>query len=170
ASLGQLHPEIDLEIIAKLRIMSLARHEADLAIRLGRPRDSELVGRRLGQMEFEFYGLAGVSTAKRRPALIAYDENSEFIPEARWLTSNFPDARLTLRSNSQLVQLEAARAGLGLALLPHYLVVGDARLRPVNLGKRPPPRDVWLLSRREAWRTPRVRAVAEYIISQFENW
>jgi DNA-binding transcriptional LysR family regulator len=169
SALRRTHPQIELEILAELRVMSLARHEADLAVRLGRPRDSELVGRRVGSLSFAFYAASDQHQRSKPPVLIGYDADSDFIPEARWLDARFPAARFALRSNSQAVQLEAARAGFGLALLPKYLAAQDPRLRAVSLGALPPPREIWLLTRREARRIPRVRAVADHVSALFEQ-
>ena len=56
--LGELRqrlPTTDIEMIGESRVISLARREADIAIRLGSPKDSELVGRKIGQIGFGFY-------------------------------------------------------------------------------------------------------------------
>ena len=43
------YPEIDLEVIGGSRVVSLARREADIALRYGSPKDSELVVRRVAK-------------------------------------------------------------------------------------------------------------------------
>ena len=48
--LRKQHPGIALEIVTDVRLMSLARREADIALRLGRPPDSGLVGRKLAEV------------------------------------------------------------------------------------------------------------------------
>src|SRR4029077_1988140 len=145
-------------------------HEADLAVRLGRPKDSELVARRLGRIAFAFYA----SQRYRRrlasavaPLMIGYDEDSDFVPEGVWLNRRFSDGRFAFRANSHISQAAAARAGFGVALLPRFLASGDPGLVEVSLGDLPPARDVWLLMRPDLARTPRVRAVADYVIGLF---
>lgn len=170
--LAAAHPGIDIELLAELRLMSLARREADLAIRLGRPADSTLAGRRVGQLAHGFFatpGWAARVAAGEAPVLVGYDPDSDFVPEAAWMAARFPAARLAFRSNSQAAQAGAARAGLGVALLPHYLAARDPALRPVDLGEVPPPREAWLLVRRELARVPRVRAVADFLAEVFRQ-
>src|ERR1700709_1853620 len=51
--LGELHkryPALDLELISDARVISLARRQADIALRLGSPKDSDLVGRRVAKI------------------------------------------------------------------------------------------------------------------------
>lgn len=166
------HPGIDIELITEARVLSLSRREADVALRLSRPTDSGLLGRPLAKIGFGFYAAPTyrkMLTAGRKPALIAYDEDSGFISEAAWLTRRFAGHRFAFRVNSQTSQAEAARAGLGVALLPHYLAAADRSLVPVDLGERPPERDLWLLMRPDLRRTPRVRAVADFLNELFRR-
>ena len=170
--LRQRHPGIDLEVVAELRVLSLSRREADLAIRLGRPKDSDLAGRRLGRVSYAFYASASRQARVAEgeaPALIGYDADSDFVPEAAWLAAQFPTARFGFRSNSQLAQAEAARAGLGVALLPRYLAAQDAGLVSVGLGPLPPARELWLLVRPDLTRVPRVRTVADHLAELFRR-
>ena len=53
--LRERHPDIELELIGETRLMSLARREADIALRFGAPKDSDLVARRLGTIAFGLY-------------------------------------------------------------------------------------------------------------------
>jgi hypothetical protein len=61
---------------------------------------------------------------------------------------------------SQTTQATAARADYGVALLPRYIgATHEPDLVQVSLGERLPERDVWLLTRRDLTKVPRVRAV-----------
>jgi DNA-binding transcriptional LysR family regulator len=66
------YPAIDLEVIGGSRVVSLARREADLALRYGRPEDSELVARRVATITFGLYAHPPIATSsgrgKRRPS------------------------------------------------------------------------------------------------------
>jgi DNA-binding transcriptional LysR family regulator len=170
--LRERFPKLGIEVIAEGRVMSLSKREADIALRFGRPKDSSLVARRAGTIGFGFYASRARSAAlaEERDTLdIGFDEASGFVAEAAWSARQFPGARIAFRSNSQAAQAAAARAGYGVALLPHYLAAGDPRLAPVALASRPPDREVWLLARGDLLRTPRVRAVADYLIDLFRR-
>lgn len=173
--LGKLHeryPHIELELIGEARVMSLARREADVALRFGSPKDSELIARRLARVAFGLYASPGWRDKLKSgatPTFIGFDEESDFIAEAAWLAREFATARVSFRANTTTAQAAAARAGYGLALLPRYVAAGDPRLVRVSLGERPFERDVWLLIRRDLAKVPRVRAVADYLVEVFRR-
>lgn len=172
--LRERHPGIDLEVSAELRVMSLSRREADIALRLGRPKDSDLVGRRVARLAFGFYASpayrARLEGGEGPPVLIGYDaDGADPVPEAAWLAARFPQARLGFRGNGQTARAEAARAGLGVALLPRYVAAADPGLVPVALADPPPARELWLLVRPDFTRVPRVRAVADHLAELFSE-
>jgi DNA-binding transcriptional LysR family regulator len=166
------YPAIDLEVIGGSRVVSLARREADIALRFGSLKDSDLVARRVGKIAFGLYASPAYRDrlkAGDTPAYVGFDEESDFIAEAAWLARRFGDRRFSFRTNSQTTQAAAARAGYGVALLPRYVAADDQGLVRVSLGERLPERDVWLLIRRNLTKVPRVRAVADYLIDVFRR-
>ena len=166
------YPAIDLEVIGGSRVVSLARREADLALRFGSPKDSELVARRVGKIAFGLYASPAYRDrlkAGDTPAFIGFDQESDFIAEAGWLAREFADQRFSIRTSSQTTQAAAARAGFGVALLPRYVAADDQGLVQVSLGKRLPERELWLLMRRDLKNVPRVRAVADYVTEVFRR-
>ena len=167
------YPAIDLEIIGGSRVVSLAKREADVALRYGSPKDSELVARRVARITFGLYTSSSYRdrlNAGQEPAFIGFDQASDFVAEAGWLVRHFGDSRFSFRTNSQTTQAAAARAGYGVALLPRYVVAAhEPDLVEVSLRQRLPERDVWLLVRRDLTKVPRVRAVADYLAEVFRR-
>jgi DNA-binding transcriptional LysR family regulator len=85
------------------------------------------------------------------------------VAAAAWLEARVPEARLVLETGSLLVQLAAARAGLGVAVLPCYLAdpePGLVRLLPPIEGLRP---ELWLVTHEDLRRTARIRAAMEVL-------
>ena len=167
------YPAIDLEVIGGSRVVSLAKREADIALRYGSPKDSELVARRLAKITFGLYASSAYRdrlNAGQEPAFIGFDQDSDFVAEAGWLARHFGHSRFSFRTSSQTTQAAAARAGYGVALLPRYVVaIHEPDLVEVSLGERLPERDVWLLIRRDLTKNPRVRAVADYLTEVFHR-
>src|SRR5215469_651182 len=119
------YPAIDLEVIGGSRVVSLAKRQADLALRYGSPKDSELVARRVAKLTFGLYASPDYRDklkAGEPRVFIGFDENSEFVAEAQWLERHFASSRFSFRTSSQTTQAAAARAGYGIALLPKYVV------------------------------------------------
>src|SRR6266576_2807626 len=138
------YPAIDLEVIGGSRVVSLAKREADIALRYGSPKDSELVARRVARLTFGLYASPDYRDklkAGEPPVFIGFDENCEFVAEAQWLKRHFGSHRFSFRTSSQTTQAAAARAGYGIALLPKYIVTThEPDLVAVSLGGRLPER------------------------------
>jgi DNA-binding transcriptional LysR family regulator len=163
------HPGIVVELVVDSRVLNLSRREADVALRVARPREGDLWGRKLADVAWTAYGatdyLAGVPPLAS-PAdlgshlLIGWDEGTVGINAADWLAKAAPSAAVVYRTNSLVNQLVAARAGIGLAVLPCYLgdpEPGLARALPDG----PVPaleRELWIVTHQDLRRTARVRA------------
>jgi DNA-binding transcriptional LysR family regulator len=166
--LRQRHPGLVLEIAADQRNFDLTRREADLAVRMGRPRDSGLVTRRLCELAYGLYAAQGSAPAERREAdfaqdpFLGFDESLASAPQERWLARVGPDRQVVFRTNSTASLQAAARRGVGVALLPRYIGDADPMLRRVE-APDPPAYEVWLLVHGDLRRTPRVRAVIEWL-------
>jgi DNA-binding transcriptional LysR family regulator len=75
------------------------------------------------------------------------------------------EREVVLRTNDLETQIAAARSGLGIAALPHYLGDRDPRLQRHDVPHKPVSRDVWLLVHRDLRQVPPVRAVMEFLVS-----
>jgi DNA-binding transcriptional LysR family regulator len=173
--LGELHeryPGLDLELIGDARVVSLAKREADIALRLGPPKDSDLIARRVAAIAYGLYASPAYRNkleTGQAAAFIGYNRDNDFMFEASWLTRQFPAARFVFRSNSPTSQAAAARAGYGVALLPCYLAAADPGLVQVQLAESIPTREVWLLIRADVAKAPPIRAVADHLIEIFRR-
>jgi DNA-binding transcriptional LysR family regulator len=170
AALPSLYPGLDIDVATDLRVVSLERHQADIAVRLGRPLDGDFLARQIGVMAFGYYGTPEVCQgAEEREELpfVSFDEENADMPEALWLARHFPGARVSFRANNQFAQATAASAGAGLALLPHYIGRQQPALRLCRLAPAPPAREIWLLTRRQDRAHLPIRTVAEHIAASF---
>ena len=162
ATLREAWPDIDLELIGESRDADLAHGEVDLALRLARPTAAGLAARALGRMGSGLY--ASPAHAVRPPqewVFLGYDRSLGQVAQHTWLEGIADGRRFVLRSNDPAVLYQACRAGLGIALLPHFLARSDTALVAVPCDNAPPPRSLWLVVHPDVRRSPRVRAVAD---------
>lgn len=159
------HPGLDLEIVTDNRALSLARREADIAIRLARPQGGDLVTRRLCALGYALYA----APAAAPDSVIAYDETMAELPEALWMARHMAGRRVALRTNSLTAQIAAAVTGFGVALLPCVFAAGEPGLRRLPSPVPPPVREAWLLVHRDRKDIPRVRAVIDAVTRVFEE-
>jgi DNA-binding transcriptional LysR family regulator len=167
-SLRRSRPNVALEILTTNRNLSLARGEADIALRLARPVEGELIARKVASLGYSFYTAASCApVADARDARFIHYEHGSEVLEAKWLEGIAADRPAALRSSSLLAQCEAAAAGLGIALLPRYLGDADPRIVPLALSPTPPAREIWLITTRRGARSPDIRAVSDELIASF---
>lgn len=169
--LHRAHPALQVELLLDSRALSLSRREADLALRLARPRQAGLVARKLGDVRSALYASARYLEERGRPApsdglaghaVLAYDESLAAVPEARWMAHNARRASCALRTNSVLAQLRATEAGAGLALLPCYLAEPSGLVRALPRATDV-QRELWLAFHADLQHTPRVRVAVEFL-------
>ena len=169
------HPEITLELITDTRSLSLARREADIAIRLAAFEQHEAVVRRIADMAFGLYASPDYLARHGAPdwaagaaghRLITVQDSLAGLPEAQWLHGLASGLKPGLSANSRQVQVETCIQGLGLACLPRYL--GDAATGLVRLDtpSEPPRRGIWLGVHRDMRETPRIRVVLDALANQ----
>ncbi len=167
-ALRERHPGVVLEIAADQRTFDLTRREADLALRMGRPRDAGLVTRRMSEVAYGLYAARRREGGRPRAvdfasdAFVGFDESLASVPQERWLERVAPARRVVFRSNSSASLVAAARQGIGVAVLPRFLGDPDPGLERLD-GPEPAPHELWLLVHGDLRRSPRVRAVIEWL-------
>jgi molybdate transport repressor ModE-like protein len=172
AEFQALHPDIDVALLTDDRNLSVARREADLALRLALPADGELTARRLTGLGYGLYAAADKADEGAQDRYVDYAEDHDHLPETGWLRQLAPSGRIVFRSNSLRAQAEAIAAGTGWGLLPHYLARGHCTLRllPCDISQsRAAPsqmtlsRELWLLVHRDLRNVPRIRLLIDYL-------
>lgn len=163
-------PNLDIEFTMSHQTVSLARRDADLAIRFSKPQDGELIARSLGKISYFLCGSPACVQSWRADAtsaaFIGYDDGVPEIPETLWLADHAGQNPVRFRSTSLVAQCMAARAGVGMALLPQYLLAPDLQLAD------PAPqleREIWAVYHRDLKTLPRLRAVLEWLERSFSG-
>lgn len=171
AELRRTHPGISVELRADTRSLDLSRREADVAVRLSRPREPSLVARRLGAMRFGLY--AGRAYLARRGAprtagdladhdFVGFEASLDDLPQVRWLRRAVPAVRWAVRASTTTAQVLACAEGLGVALLPTF-AAADARLVPLLPRLACPSREAWIVVHEDVRRNARVEAVIAWL-------
>jgi len=165
------HPSLEIALDPGEAVLDIARREADIALRTVRPARGDLVVTKLFTARWV---LAASPAMARRlgklrswedTAWIAWGERLAGIGAARWLAKHGGAAPRLLRSDSLVVHLEAAAAGVGVALVPepsveHYRLARVELAAPLREAASSWPTDeLYLVTHRALRDVPRVRAV-----------
>lgn len=172
ATLTGAHPQLQVEVMTDPRPLNIARRQADIAVRFGRPSDADLVCRKLGDCALALYTsrayLASHSMPERGKGLAGHTSVS-YLGAPSWFSEALAGARVTFLSNSPFVQMRAVAAGLGIGIVPCCL--GDDYPALQRLWSEEPPqlRPVWMIIHRDLRRVARIRLVANAIAEAFEQ-
>lgn len=172
AEFRRVHPGIVLDLVIDNRVLSLSRREADVALRVTRPREGDLYGRKVTDIGWTLYAAPAVLeahgpldfSALGRHPFVGWEQQVAGVNTADWLERNVPEDAIVYRTSSVINQMIAAREGIGVALLPCYL--GDREPRLQRLAPEPLnelSRELWVVTHTDLRRTARVRAFMELI-------
>jgi DNA-binding transcriptional LysR family regulator len=178
AGLLRGHPGLAIELRAENRLVDLSRREADVAIRLVRPREPALVARRLGQMPYAIFAAAAYLERRGTPRSLAaaaghswigFDESLDRLPQVQWLRRTVPEVRYLLRANTTTSQVLACAEGHGLALLPIFTAAREPRLRRLFPRQRGPAREMWGVTHADLRASARVAAFLGWLATLIDG-
>jgi DNA-binding transcriptional LysR family regulator len=170
-SFSRRYPHVELSVATSPERVSLPRREADIAIRLSNGPPENLVGRKVGYMQFGVYAARtlverlGEDTPLGSYPWLSWDAGENLAWFEGWLAENAPGAEIVLRLGDRgLLMAHAVRSGIGAQILPCLLADADPslqRLTPLDDVFR---LDLWLLTLPELRTNSRVRAFMEHMI------
>ena len=169
--LAMENPRLDIDIATDARLVSLERRETDIAIRLVRPLDGEVLAKQLVSFNCGYYGRSAWHkrvAQKEEPVFVGFDEHNAHLPDAVWLTRHFPKARVAFRATNQITQAAAASEGAGIALLPHFLAKAHPLLKLCPLEPTPPAQGIWMVTRVQDRKDRTIRLVLDHLLAVFE--
>jgi DNA-binding transcriptional LysR family regulator len=165
------HPAIELQVLVGTRMLNLSRGEADIAVQTPRPAQPGLVAVRIARATTALYAsrtflrgrklrVMDAASARGLP-LLAFTPAFDVLQSAPWFREVREAANVVLTTNSTHALLAAARASVGVAVLPRFVAWGHDDL--VAVSDDAATRDVWLITHPEFRRDPKVRATADFL-------
>jgi len=170
AKLQKNNPSLKLDIDTSTRNVSIIKREVDLALRLDLPESGESISRKLGEIHYKLCGSPDLIRKYENGydvPVISYSTELSHIPEAKYIRNNFGKNNIILQTNSATVQKAAAMTGIGLALLPHYLI-SQSNLICTQMNE-PVKREVWLLVKRNISQLSNVRLLIDTLKTAFKE-
>lgn len=162
------HPELEVRLVEARALMNLSEGEVDLALRVTREPQGALWGRKLGPIRFAVHGLKSQADTWRalppqqRPFL-TLDTSQERSPQALWEQANLKPEQIRLRTSSRRALVAAARAGLGLVILPLLDAARYEELEQLGPELDALELELWILAHETRRHLPRLRAVMEFV-------
>jgi DNA-binding transcriptional LysR family regulator len=166
--LRETFPQIAIELVPSDSVENLLLRESDIAVRMFRPTQLELITRKVG--ESPIVGCAHQSYLQRRGMplepddllkhdLVGFDRSELLINAARNLGFDLRRDNFIVRTDSQTANWELLKAGLGVGFAQKHLVASTPGMVPLLPMIQPPPLEVWLTTHRELFTSRRIRAI-----------
>ena len=169
------HPFLEIELLPDIRDVSLMAREADVAVRLARPRDGghDIKAKRIGTLSHGIYVARSISQdSAKNPVWVSYRDAMTHLPQAKWINAEVARTRgriSNVRLNDFDGMIEAIASGVGRGVLPRMIGDTDPRLRLVagNTDIDKLTREVWLMTRSDMAHFARVRVVSDWLERMF---
>jgi DNA-binding transcriptional LysR family regulator len=184
AEFMELYPEIRVTMLLDDRELDLAMREADVAIRLRRPVQPDLIQRKLFTVHHHIYASPEYVRRKGMPnrladldghSILVFGQAPTYLEPVNWLETagrqNGEPRPSVLRLNSAYGLRRAVEAGVGIASLPDYIVGKESSLMQINLdGENPPQFDTYFVYPEELKESKRVVVFRDFIVSKAKEW
>ena len=179
-----LHPEIEIELIFSDKELDLATRQADVAIRMRRPKQLNLIQKKFVNFNYHIYGSNEYLQKNGYPKNLRDLDKHKFITYGKGAPSPVynPDWVLKVGSkegkkrkslmkvNSVYGLLLAVQSGVGLAALPDYItynISGLTKVLPDETGKPTETHFVYPASLKD---NARLIAFRNFLFSKVNEW
>ena len=175
--LRQKTPWVAYEVVASDTSQNLIRREADIAIRMYRPNQSDLFIRKVAELKLGIFGHRdylkdrGPVTIENFMSfdVVGYDRSSLILDGMRRLGMKAEREDFAFRSDDQVVCWNMIKAGYGLGMMQIGLGKQDSnlvRVAPeIDIGSLP----VWLAAHKELKSSARIRLAFDHLAASFQK-
>ena len=161
-------PDFRIEFVRSEARLNIGHRQAEIGLRIGRPVEPWLAGRKIGSVSFAVYDRVDKAGQGDRPFVALSDSQTA---SARWLDARRkadPAATsISLVVNDPRMLLDAVRLGCGQVILPMFIGDDDADLVCVSGPIEALTHEQWIVLHHETRGRPGVRAVANWISGAF---
>lgn len=179
-----LYPDVRVELIVTNDELDLSMREADVAIRLRRPSQADLIQRRLFTVHYQAYASRQYIERFGEPKTLADLDNHRivslggpqpgFIASLHQLASAGRDPKKpraqNLIVNDSLALRHAVEAGAGIGMAPTYSMEGNPRVVRVLEDVEMPSLESYFVYPEELRSVARVQAFRDFLVAQAQRW
>ncbi|MDR3474856.1 MAG: LysR family transcriptional regulator [Devosia sp.] len=172
-------PAVAIELVPSDSAENLLLREADIAVRMFRPTQLELITKKLGTIPMlccaheSYVARRGAPTRiedLREHDLIGLDRSDLIISAAKGMGFALSRSDFTVRSDSQTAIWELLKAGLGVGFGQERLVHETPGIVALLPDISFPPLEVWLTTHRELFTSRRIRVIYDELAGQLSAY
>ncbi|MEX3942655.1 LysR family transcriptional regulator [Paraburkholderia sp. BR10937] len=170
------HPDVSVMLDTTTMLLNLAKREADIAIRTVKPRNPDLLARRLAHWEVGLFASHDYVRRHGEPVpgerfaghdLVVYQPYFAKARVPAFVGEPLTDGRIVARLNTNLTLRAALKAGLGISEIPVPMGERDSLVRIWPDRTNDASYEVWLVTHQDLRHTARIRVTIEEIVIAF---
>jgi DNA-binding transcriptional LysR family regulator len=182
----ELYPDINVQLMLQDTELDLGMREADVAIRLRKPVQAELIQRKLFTVHFHIYASPGYITEHGAPVTIEELDDHRFVSfgvmtppylkHINWLENHGRKGgkprEPILSINSVDGIKRAAQNGIGIAALPDYIVRDESKAGLVRIltDVETPSFDTYFVYAEEIRNSARMIVFRDFLLGKARQW
>lgn len=168
ARIRKLEPEIAIELVASDDTRNLLYREADIAVRMYRPTQLDLITQHIGDIELGVFaarsylaehGVPQNAQGLMHHVFVGYDTNTQIIEGFKAAGFDVDRNFFKVRCDDNIAYWELVRAGCGIGFAQADVGRSDPTLAEIDIGLALPVLPVWLTAHEVMRQTPRIRRV-----------
>jgi DNA-binding transcriptional LysR family regulator len=175
----RLHePGIQLELVASDETQNLLYRDADIAVRMFRPEQPDIITRKIAELELGAYATPEYLERKGAPEaledilahdVIGYDRSTLIIDGFKKLGISVNRDFFAFRSDDQVVCWKMVVAGYGIGF--NQVVIGDQepKVRRIDIAGNVAAMPVWLSAHSALKTNPRIRRVFDFLAEKIKR-
>ena len=176
--LWDAHPNIVVEVDLSNAAADVLDQQADIAVRMHPPAQGALIARKVPAIKLGLFAhrdyLATFGTPRSRDEIdhhlfVGPDGNRTDHAIAEKIAGGRP-LRWSMCTDSHPAQLAAARAGMGIAIAQTVIGARDPDLVRVLSDIDMPQLDTWIVTHENLRRLPRIAAVFDHLVAEFDAY
>jgi DNA-binding transcriptional LysR family regulator len=173
----EAHPEVIIELNLSDRQEDLLRGDADIAVRMARPTQTALTARRVGAVPVGLFAHRRYlerhgAPVRLEPGLagIGFDRNVEMLSALRDMQLPLTREHFAFRSDNDLAQLAALRAGFGIGGCQYGIARRDPDLIPVLNDAFRFDMEVWVAMHEDLKSSRRMRLMFDALVEGMADY
>jgi len=168
AELRRQEPQIEIELVASDESRNLLYREADIAVRMYRPTQLDLVTKHIGDIPLAMFASRSYVAARGVPQtseelmqhdFVGYDRSTSILDGFRATGADIDKHFFKTRCDENIAYWELVRAGCGIGFAQQRIGREDQDFVEIDLGWPLPTLPVWLTAHEAMRQTPRIRRV-----------
>ncbi|MCR9139798.1 MAG: LysR family transcriptional regulator [Alphaproteobacteria bacterium] len=172
AAFGRTEPDIQIELVSSNSVENLLSRDADIAVRMFRPVQNDIIARKTGELGMGIYAHRSYLADHGEPVdvetflqhrLIGMDRSTLILDGMSDLGIKADRNLFSVRTDDQVAYLELLKAGAGIGFAAHILVAANPDIKQVLPHVQIPALPIWLASHQELRTSQKIRRTMDYL-------